>query len=90
MNAAPPTKIATTNPAVLAFVEECRHMFTPEAVHWCNGSKAEYQHLLHRMVQTGTAQWLNADKRANSVIVRSDPADVARVEDQTFICSLNE
>ena len=90
MNAAPPTKIATSNPAVLAFVEECRHMFTPEAVHWCNGSKTEYQHLLHRMVQTGTAQWLDAHKRPNSVIVRSDPADVARVEDQTFICSLNE
>ena len=90
MNAAPPVKIATTNSAVLSFVEDCRKLFAPGTVHWCSGSKAEYQHLLHRMVQMGTALWLDPDKRPNSVIVRSDPADVARVEDQTFICSVSE
>ncbi|AHB47153.1 phosphoenolpyruvate carboxykinase [Hyphomicrobium nitrativorans NL23] len=90
MNAAPPVKIATTNSAVLSFVEDCRKLFAPGAVHWCSGSQAEYQHLLHRMVQMGTALWLDPDKRPNSVIVRSDPADVARVEDQTFICSVSE
>lgn len=87
MNAVAAVSVQTTNPAVLAFVEDCRKLFTPERVHWCTGSKAEYQQLLHRMVQTGTAQWLDPKKRPNSVIVRSDPADVARVEDQTFICS---
>ncbi len=90
MNALPPVKVQTTNPAVLAFVEDCKNLFTPESVHWCTGSNAEYQHLLQRMVQTGTAQWLDPKKRPNSVIVRSDPADVARVEDQTFICSVSE
>ncbi len=90
MNAAPPVKIPTTNSAVLTFVEDCRKLFAPGAVHWCTGSQAEYQHLLHRMVQMGTALWLDPQKRPNSVIVRSDPADVARVEDQTFICSVSE
>ncbi|HML43525.1 MAG TPA: phosphoenolpyruvate carboxykinase (GTP) [Hyphomicrobium zavarzinii] len=90
MNAMPPVKPATQNPAVLAFVDQARSLFKPERVVWCNGSKAEYQQLLHAMVATGTAQWLNPEKRPNSVIVRSDPADVARVEDQTFICSLSK
>ena len=90
MNAAPPVKIATTNSAVLTFVEDCRKLFAPGAVHWCTGSQEEYQNLLHRMVQMGTALWLDPNKRPNSVIVRSDPADVARVEDQTFICSVSE
>jgi phosphoenolpyruvate carboxykinase (GTP) len=90
MNAMPPVKPATQNPAVLAFVDQARSLFKPERVVWCNGSKAEYQQLLHAMVATGTAQWLSPEKRPNSVIVRSDPADVARVEDQTFICSLSK
>ncbi len=90
MNAMPPVQSATRNPAVLAFVDQARALFRPERVVWCNGSKDEYQQLLHAMVATGTAQWLNPEKRPNSVIVRSDPADVARVEDQTFICSLSK
>ena len=90
MTAAPSIKIATTNSAVLTFVEDCRKLFAPGEVHWCTGSKTEYQHLLHRMVQMGTALWLDPAKRPNSIIVRSDPADVARVEDQTFICSVCE
>ncbi len=77
----------TSNPKVLAFVEEAKALFKPDAVRWCDGSKAEYQELLKLMVDCGTAMWLNPDKRGNSIIVRSDPADVARVEDQTFICS---
>jgi phosphoenolpyruvate carboxykinase (GTP) len=87
MNAMPPVQPLTRNPAVLAFVEEAAKLFKPESVVWCTGSKAEYQQLLNTMVAVGTAQWLDPEKRPNSVIVRSDPADVARVEDQTFICS---
>ncbi|MCC7253349.1 phosphoenolpyruvate carboxykinase (GTP) [Hyphomicrobium sp.] len=87
MNAMPPVEVKTTNPAVLAFVEEARALFKPENVRWCNGTKWEYQELLKSLVDAGTAQWLNPAKRPNSILVRSDPADVARVEDQTFICS---
>ena len=81
------TTPATSNPKVLAFVEEARKLFKPDDVRWCDGSKAEYQDLLKLMVECGTAQWLNSEKRPNSILVRSDPADVARVEDQTYICS---
>jgi len=87
MNAMPPGEAKTSNPAVLAFVEEARALFKPETVRWCNGSKWEYQDLLKTLVDGGTALWLNPAKRPNSILVRSDPADVARVEDQTFICS---
>ncbi|HXS83933.1 MAG TPA: phosphoenolpyruvate carboxykinase, partial [Methylomirabilota bacterium] len=75
------------NPKLQAWVEEMRAMCRPENVVWCDGSAGEYEEMLRLMVQGGTAIRLDEKKRPGSVYVRSDPADVARVEEFTFICS---
>ena len=77
----------STNPRLQAWVEEMRGICRPERVVWCDGSDAEYQEMLRLLVHAGTALWLDPNKRPGSVYVRSDPADVARVEEFTFICS---
>src|SRR5262249_22121744 len=59
----------------------------PETIHWCDGSVAEYELLCHDMVEMGTFIPLNPEVRPNSFYCRSDPGDVARVEQFTFICS---
>jgi phosphoenolpyruvate carboxykinase (GTP) len=77
----------TRNPKVLAFVEEAQALFKPDNVYWCDGTREEYQALIKSLVDGGTAIRLNEELRPNSILVRSDPLDVARVEDQTYICS---
>ncbi len=81
-----PADVPTSNPGLIDWVESVRSMCKPEAVQWANGSPAEYQAMLKLMVDTGVAMWLDQEKRPNSILIRSDPADTARVEDRTFIC----
>ena len=82
--------MATTHKKLLAWVDEKAALFKPDDVVWCEGSKAEYDRMWEIMVEGGTAIRLNESLRPNSYYVRSDPADVARVEDRTFICSEKE
>ena len=74
-------------PAVLAWVNEIANLTQPESVFWCDGSEAEDQFMREKIVASGSGLWLNPEKRPNSLLVRSDPRDVARVEQRTFICS---
>ncbi|HXM08939.1 MAG TPA: phosphoenolpyruvate carboxykinase (GTP) [Terriglobales bacterium] len=77
----------TKHPRLTAWVEEVAGLCKPDRVQWCDGSATEYEAMLQRMVLTGGAIRTAGDKRPNSILVRSSPGDVARVEDRTFICA---
>jgi phosphoenolpyruvate carboxykinase (GTP) len=80
----------TTNQRLLDWVAEWANVLTPSSIHWCDGTQEEYASLSKLMVDQGTLIPLNEESRPNSFLARSDPGDVARVEDRTFICSENE
>ncbi|MFZ9291929.1 MAG: phosphoenolpyruvate carboxykinase (GTP) [Ilumatobacteraceae bacterium] len=83
--AAPPAP--TRNARLVAWVDEWTRILRPRDVHWCDGSQAEYDALCAGLVRAGTLVRLDDAKRPNSYWAHSDPGDVARVEDRTFICS---
>src|SRR5262245_52008420 len=84
------TTVPTKNKKLLSWVEEVAELTGASAVHWCDGSAEEYNALCQELVDAGTFEKLSDAKRPNSYLARSDPGDVARVEDRTFICSREE
>ena len=81
------TQAHTSNQKLINWIEEIKTLCQPSDVYWCDGSQQEYDRLCEALVEAGTFIRLNPELRPNSFLSRSDPRDVARVEDRTYICS---
>jgi phosphoenolpyruvate carboxykinase (GTP) len=84
------TQANTTNQTLKNWIRELEALCKPSDIHWCDGSQEEYDALCQQLVDAGTFIPLNPELRPGCFLSRSDPRDVARVEDRTFICSENE
>jgi phosphoenolpyruvate carboxykinase (GTP) len=84
------TTAPTKNQRLVSWVQEVAELTQPASIHWCDGSAEEYDGLCQTLVEQGTFEKLADAKRPSSYLARSDPGDVARVEDRTFICSERE
>jgi phosphoenolpyruvate carboxykinase (GTP) len=84
------TTVPTKHEKLLAWVDQVAELTEPDSIYWCDGSAQEYDALAQQLVDAGTFERLSEAKRPNSYLALSDPGDVARVEDRTFICSESE
>ncbi|MBM7784676.1 phosphoenolpyruvate carboxykinase (GTP) [Tenggerimyces flavus] len=84
------THAPTTHAKLLAWVDEVAELCQPDSIYWCDGSDAEWAELTNELVAAGTLVRLNPAKKPNSFWARTDPSDVARVEERTYICSAKE
>ena len=79
----------TRHPRLLSWVREVAELTTPDRIEWCDGSDEEWRRLTDQLVAAGTLVRLNPERKPNSFWARTDPSDVARVEERTFICSVD-
>ena len=84
------TNYTTSYAKLQAWVDEVAALTKPSDIYWCEGTPEEWVRVTDQLVETGTFKRLNEDKKPNSFYCASDPTDVARVEDRTFICSVDE